>query len=338
MKTQIVIIPQWFLDKYKENFTPMLVASLVAELNASRPVVGENHVNLKLGVVERAFYQPGVGVVVEATIATERASNELRAQLNNFYSNPSRNIFASLAGSFETTPKQRCGTTLVELLASNPNVRINHIQPVEVSLLSRSYNPAIAGSMLRHREDADSILMADFDLNNGAVKRNMTTEEKKDAPPPADISDKEFDTYLSTIQEDAYKQGLEVGSSRSALEDGIKKHEIDLDDAEKKIYEEYQKTDKRPTEDMTRVIKNLRYTIGVMDRRAAKKAEATKKETAAPEGEKKKETAAPEAEKKDVPPRANPPEKSIEKGKDVPQSKRALIKAYAEKLKKEASG
>ncbi len=344
MKIQIVILPQWVLTRYAENFTPDVLSSLLKELNASKPVVGENHVNLKLGVVERAYYQSGVGIVVEANIESERASTQLRNQLNNFFNTPQRNIYASFAGSFDTTPKSRSASTIFDVLSAHPNVRINRIQPVEVSLLSSTYNPAIAGSMLRHnaRGDVESILTADFDLNNGGVKeKNMSNEEsKKETPPAADagVSDKDFEMYVAEIQDSAYEQGLLVGQTRSSLETNIAKHELILEDDEKKIFKEYLETKKRPTADMLKLVGELQSTIKHNERKMSKKVEGSKTEEGKGTEEKKTEKMEEKSKEKAMPPRPDPPKNDIDKDKKkVPDSFKSKIKMLAETLKKNSS-
>lgn len=343
MKIQIVILPQWVITQYAENFTSNVITSLVKELNITKPVIGENHVNLKLGVVERAYYQPNVGVIVEANINTDSASTELKHQLNNFFANPQRNIYASFAGVFDTSPKKPAASTIFDVLGTYPNARIKHIQPSEVSLLSSNYNPAIAGSMLRHNAagDVDNILTADFDLNNGGVKRkNMSTEEtKKDTPASTTegISDKDVDDYIATIEDAAYRQGLVVGHTRSSLEEGIKKHELILEEDEQKLFSDYLKTDKRPTDVMLKLVNELQSTIKHNERKASKKAEASK-----PDDSKKADTSKAEDSKKaedkpkdkTVPPRPDPPKSDIGKDKKIPLSYREKIKAEAERLKK----
>lgn len=341
MKTQIVIIPQWFLDQYRENFPPQVITNLLRELNTKRPVVGENHINLKLGVVECAFHQPGVGIVVQADIVMENASTQLRSQLNDFYTNPNRSIFASLTGLFKTSPQQKGVSNVIDLFRRQPNTRITGIDPVEVSLLSRDYDPAIAGSMLRHNRgaDVDGILTLDFDLNNGGVKKNNMSEgetkKEESKPQSAEVVDeKEFNEYVSVIEERGFKQGLVVGQTRSMLEDGLKKHEIDLDDEDKKMYEDFMKVDKRHSDDTMKVVNNLKYTISVLDKKAAKKVEPPK--------EAEKETSKKEegnTKEKSIPPRpVDPPNKDISKGKkEIPASWAQRIKTLGDKIKKESA-
>lgn len=339
-KIQMVIFPQSFLDQNADHFTMDVIKSLLLELNRQKTVVGENHINLRLGHIEHAYYQKGVGIVVSALITTENASEQLRNSINAFFAGQNENIYASFGGAFRTTAGKHGAGSWPELVKNNHSLRIQKIEPVEVSLLSKDYNPAIAGAMLRHRAEVEGFLTLDFEVNNGEIRKSkMSNEENKNTPPPVD-DDKVVDEYIASIQEEGFKQGLVIGRQRSFIEAGLKKHEIELDEAEQKEIDEFVKTEKRPSDSTMKIVQNVEYVIKTMEKKAAKKntsgASGTEKEGATgTEKEKKEGAAGTEKEKKDgaggtVP----PPKNDIKKDEKQTVSIRAKIKERMAALKK----
>lgn len=333
---KIVLIPQTFLTKYATYFDESFINNLITAFNQRRTALAEDHENMMLGRIEEASYEAGVGIVLRYMLDIGKATTDLKTLLNDFYAGKIANIGVSMAARFDTNVTDGNVTNVVELINKHPQVKIRGAHPYEVSFLSSKYQPAIPGARLRHDTSGGGMhLMLDFNVNKNDLneKKRTMTDSKPDEAKKPEITDEELDKEYVAMQNSFFNDGMQFQKLRDNLFRGLKEHQIDPDDDEKKHFDEIDKATTRPSDEAMKTAYFYNNMFGKLDKKNektknasnvdGKKEEGKKEEGKNDDGKKeegkKEEAKKDESREKSMPPRGDAtskkddPKKNIEK-------------------------